>query len=141
VTAPPAGVVPAAVDEIAIDLAVFDELRLLGGGAEEDFLAELVDLFVHDTEPLLVQVREALEVGDAPAVGRFAHSMKGICGQLGGRRLVLSCDRLEGKAIAGLLAEGQTDLQEVELDYQELRRALTRQLASVNRQRPRSLRA
>lgn len=128
-------------EELTIDQAVFDELRVLGEGDEEDFLAELVDLFLHDTEPLLLYLREALEVGDSLAVGRFAHSIKGVCGQLGGRRLALSCDRLEGKATAGLLAEGQADLQEVESDFKELRRALTQQMASVGQQRSRSLRA
>ena len=55
----------ASATEITIDQAVFGELRFLGEGTKEDLVAELVDQFVHDTEPLLVQLREALEVGDA----------------------------------------------------------------------------
>ena len=107
--------------EHTIDPVVFDELRILGD-ATDRILAELVEQFVHDTEPLLVELRDALEVGDALAVGRIAHSIKGSSGQLGGRRLALSCGRLERKAAAGSLAEGQDDLLEVEIDYEELRR-------------------
>jgi HPt (histidine-containing phosphotransfer) domain-containing protein len=125
----------AAAGEATIDPAVFDELRALGEAAEEDFLADLVDQFVHDTEPLLVELSEALELGDARAVGRIAHSIKGTSGQPGGQRLASSCDRLERKATAGCPSDGQTDLQEVAGDYQELRRALTRQL-SPDRQLP-----
>ena len=82
--------------------------------------------FFSDTEPLLVELREACDARDAPAVGRIAHSIKGSSVQLGGRRLALSCGRLELKANDGSLADGQRDLMEVEIDYKELRRSLTR---------------
>ena len=81
---------------MTIDPAVIDELRVLGGADEQDFLAELIDQFVRETEPLLVELREALEVGrrrHAWAASRTA--IKGSCSQLGGRRLALSCGRLE----------------------------------------------
>jgi two-component system, sensor histidine kinase and response regulator len=127
--------------ELTIDPAVVDELRYLGESTEEDLIGELVDQFVDDTEPLLVQLRDALEIGDAPAVGRIAHSIKGSCDQLGGRRLALACGRLERKATGRSFSDGQNDLLEVEIEYQELRRALRQELSSGDRQRPRSLRA
>ena len=84
---------------------------------------------------------QALEVGDALAVGRIAHSIKGSSVQLGGRRLALSCGRLERKAAAGSFADGQDDLLEVEIDYKELRSSLTEQLAPVDLRHPRRLHA
>jgi two-component system sensor histidine kinase/response regulator len=143
----PASIVPfpridlGPVPEVTIDPAILDELRDLGEDSDHDLLTEVIDQFVRDTEPLLVQLREALDVGDAPAVGRIAHSIKGSCGQLGGLRLALSCGRLEGKAIANVLSDGQDDLLEVEIDYQELRRTLMAQPSRVDRQRSGSLRA
>ena len=104
-------------DEITLDPAVFDELRALAETADGGFLATLVDRFRTDTEPMLGQLREAFEIGNAPAVSRLSHSIKGSCGQLGGRRLALSCDRLERKATAGRLADGQHDLTEIEVDF------------------------
>jgi two-component system sensor histidine kinase/response regulator len=124
-----------AAAEITIDLAVLDELRLLGEATDQDFLAEIVNEFVHDTEPRLIDLRDAAALGDAELVGRIAHSIKGSGDQLGGRRLALSCGRLERKAVTGRLAQGQTDLQEVEFDYQELCHALGQQLASAGRRR------
>jgi PAS domain S-box-containing protein len=125
------------VDDVTIDPLVFDELRLLGEATDEDFLAQLVDRFVHDTEPLVAELRAALEVGDSTAVGRIAHNIKGSGAQLGGRRLTLSCSRLEDKARSGCLSEGAVDLQDVEFDYQDLCRTLIHQLASSDRNRTR----
>ena len=114
---------------MTIDPAVLDELRVLGRATEQDFVGELVEQFIHDTELRLVELRNALEVDDAVAVTRIAHSIKGSGGQLGGRRLALSCGRLERKAANGRLPEARLDLREVEFDYRELRGVLTQQLS------------
>jgi HPt (histidine-containing phosphotransfer) domain-containing protein len=116
--------------ELDIDHADFDELRLLAEVTEHDFVTELIDAFVHDTDQLLVQMRDASSRGDADAVNQIAHSIKGSGGQLGGRRLAASCDRLERRATTGALAGGLADLAEVENDYQALRATLTEQRAS-----------
>jgi HPt (histidine-containing phosphotransfer) domain-containing protein len=121
-------------DDLTIDPAVFDELRLLGEATEQDFLAELVGQFVAETGPLLVELRLAMEIGDAPAVARIAHDIKGSGDQLGGRRLALSCSHLEQMARADSLVDAKTSLQEVNFDYEDLCRTLIRQLSSPDRQ-------
>ena len=122
--------------EFAIDHADFDELRLLAEATEHDFVTELIDQFVHETDLLLVDLRAASLRGDAVAVGHIAHSIMGSGGQLGGRRLALSCGRLESTAIAGDLSGGHVDLSEVESDYQELRVTLTERRSSAGSQQP-----
>jgi two-component system sensor histidine kinase/response regulator len=124
------------VDDATIDPLVFDELRLLGEATDADFLAQLVDRFVHDTEPLMAELRAALESGDGSAVGPIIHNIKGSGAQLGGRRLALSCSRLEEKARSGVPV-GPVDLQDVDFDYQDLCRTLIHQLASSDRIRTR----
>lgn len=124
---PPVGHTPEA--ESTFDLAALQELRTLGEGIGEEFLSELVDLFVQDTELLLIELREAVEVSDVVAVGRIAHNIKGSGGQLGARQLASSCSRLERAAAAGLGSVSQTDLYEVEMDYVELCRALRQQMS------------
>jgi two-component system, sensor histidine kinase and response regulator len=118
-------------DEITFDPAVFNELRVVAGGNEHEFIRELVEQFAHDTEPVLGELRERLLAGDATAVGRIAHSIRGSASQLGGRRLALSCDRLEEKATTGRLSGGDLDMRELEADYQELHLALTKELSLV----------
>jgi PAS domain S-box-containing protein len=125
------------VDDLTIDPLVFDELRLLGEATDADFLAQLVDRFVHDTEPLMAKLRTALESGEGSAVSRIVHNIKGSGAQLGGRRLALSCSRLEEKARSGSPSLGPVDLQDVEFDYQDLCRTLIHQLASSARNRTR----
>lgn len=111
-------------DEPPVDPVFIDELRKIGKAAGQDFLGELVTEFVHDTDTLVVELRDALELKDAERVGRIAHKIKGSAGQLGGRRLTSSCARLETAALLGALTEGHVDLEELEVDYQELRLAL-----------------
>jgi two-component system, sensor histidine kinase and response regulator len=121
-------------DGAPIDRVVFDELRVLGDAVDHDFIADLVDEFMKNTEPLLIELRQAMAMGDALTVGRIAHSIKGSSVQLGGRRLAISCSRLEETTTTDSLGNRETDLQELEFDYLELCRALT-QLTSVDHQR------
>jgi len=120
-------------DELIVDPHVLDELRLLAETTAPDFLATLVDQFIADTEPLLVELRLAVDIDDAPAVARIAHSIKGSGDQLGGRRLALSCSRLEAMASADSLSDGQMNLREVEFDCRDLCRTLLRQLSPADR--------
>jgi HPt (histidine-containing phosphotransfer) domain-containing protein len=119
-------------DDVVLDQAVFDELRALGGEAETEFLTDIVTQFVSDTDPLLVQLRVLFEAGDAAAVSRIAHSIKGSCGQLGGVRLSASCARLENAAASTNLATATDDLAAVETDHQDLCQSLAQQLVSMN---------
>ena len=127
-----AAVGPAApVDEVVLDAAIFEELQDLAATSDGDFLAQLIDQFVVHTEPRLAALRSALQLGDYGDVALIAHTIKGGCGQLGGRRLASSCSRLERKAAAAELTRGQGEMQEIEFDYQELCRTLTMQVASA----------
>ena len=110
------------MEEEILEAAVIDELDSLG----EDFLAHLVDQFRRETELLLVELRDAHEIGDRPAVGRIAHSIKGSSSQIGGRRLASSCEELEQKATLEFASKRDDDLDDVEKSYDELRLALTR---------------
>ena len=119
---------------VTIERAVPDRTQEPGGSAEEDLLGELGAQFVHDTEPLLVQIRAAMDVGDASAVARIAHSLKGSAGDLGGLRLASACSRLVRLARAGSLSESEAELQEVESSFQDFCRTLSHQLSPVDRQ-------
>jgi histidine phosphotransfer protein HptB len=110
------------IEEEILEAAVVDELDSLG----EDFLAHLVDQFRRETEFLLAELRDAHQIGDRPAVGRIAHSIKGSSSQIGGRRLASSCEELEQNATLEHGSTHDDDLRHVEKSYDELRLALTR---------------
>jgi CheY-like chemotaxis protein len=121
-------------DVLTLDPTIFGELSTLGGHRERliggDLLAELVGEFIADTEARLVQLDDFLLANEAVAVARFAYLIKGSAGQLGGRRLAVSCGRLEQHAAAGSLSLCRADLGDVERDYRALRIALTAQLSA-----------
>jgi two-component system, sensor histidine kinase and response regulator len=110
--------------EVALDPSFLEDLRLLRDPAGGRTLVDLVHLFGSDTELRLVQLHSAFDHGDTPAMGRIAHSIMGSSGQMGGRRLVRTCDRLERKAASGSMSECHNLLDQVEIDFRELRDAL-----------------
>ena len=57
----------------------FDEQELLDRVDNDvGFLAETVQMLATDGRSLLAEVRQALAAGDAAAVGRSAHTLKGM---------------------------------------------------------------
>jgi HPt (histidine-containing phosphotransfer) domain-containing protein len=121
--------------EPTIDLLFIEELQAIGEAAKQDFLGELVDQFVRDTEMLLGELRTGLKADDAIGVSRIVHKIKGSAGQLGGRRLTSSCARMETNALEGDLEQALNDLQDVEADYEELSRALMKEWSLRRRTR------
>ncbi|MEA2581860.1 MAG: two-component system, sensor histidine kinase and response regulator [Actinomycetota bacterium] len=119
-------------DDAILDRTVFDELRALGGDAQKEFLTDIVAQFISDTDPVLVEMRDLFDAGDAAAVSRLAHSIKGSCSQLGGQRLSSSCTRLEEASNSDSLSTATTALAAVETDHKDLCQALAQQLVSVN---------
>ena len=69
----------------ALDREVLARLRGLQGDEETDFVAELAGVFLEDARWGLQEVEEALQRGDAPAVERVAHKLKGGSGSMGAR--------------------------------------------------------
>ena len=71
--------------EAPVDREVLARLRGLQGDKETDFVAELAGVFLEDARWGLQEVEEALQRGDAPAVERVAHKLKGGSGSMGAR--------------------------------------------------------
>ena len=114
-------------EEDTLEAAVIEELATFG----EEFLAQLVDQFLRETDVLFAELRTAREIGDHLAVGSIAHSLKGSSSQIGGRRLASSCDELEEKSTCEGASTCERDLHDVEKRYEELRRALTLRCVSA----------
>ena len=75
----------------ALDLAPLKEAV----GSDPAKLRRYLDLFTSSAAELLAQVRPAVEKRDAATVGRLAHSLKGTCGSVGARQMVLLAGALE----------------------------------------------
>jgi HPt (histidine-containing phosphotransfer) domain-containing protein len=58
---------------------LFDEAELLDRVDQDwEFLGETVDMLAADAPALVQEIRRAMDAGDATAVGRAAHTLKGM---------------------------------------------------------------
>ena len=82
--APPATeVVEETVSENPFD-ALVDEARMRVFRVDyPEIIDQLIELFVESTPPLLEELREAAERGDAEDIRRTAHRLKGSCQNIG----------------------------------------------------------
>ena len=82
-------------DEESADLAASLDLRGLQEQWEPDILDELIWLFLDSAPSQLVALREAAEAGDASAVERIAHTLKGSSASMSAARMAALCTRVE----------------------------------------------
>ena len=60
---------------------VFDKDALLKAFDNDwDFLKEVIDMFIADYPEMLTNIHDAIQAGDAPALQRTAHALKGMLG-------------------------------------------------------------
>jgi HPt (histidine-containing phosphotransfer) domain-containing protein len=67
-------------DSGIIDLSTYNELKELMGA---EYMVEVVDTYIQETDGLIHQLQTALVAGDAVAFGRLAHSIKSSSASLG----------------------------------------------------------
>jgi HPt (histidine-containing phosphotransfer) domain-containing protein len=87
-----------------LDPDVIESLRQLTPKGEPDVLKELLTLFLEDAPARIEKLRAGWQAGDAVAVQRAAHSMKGSSGNIGATQLYAVCSRLDAQGRSGDLA-------------------------------------
>jgi two-component system, sensor histidine kinase and response regulator len=96
-----------ALDQRAIEVL----LEMVGGDSE--FVDELVDAWLADTPGQLQAMRDAVAAGDAAALVRPAHTVKGSAASVGAAAVAASSGALEEQARAGTLDGADAKLGEV----------------------------
>jgi len=84
-----------------------------------EIVDQLVELFVESTPPLLVELREGAEGGDAEAVRRAAHKLKGSCQNIGAGFMAKLAGDIERTSAAA-----PADLDGLERIFEDTRDAL-----------------
>ena len=105
-----------------LDGAALDRLRESVG---EEFVGELVTMFLGDAPTQLATLRGALERGDAGEARRAAHTLKSNGATFGAEGFSELCRQLEEKAKAGELAAGDELVGQAEAEYVRVEAALT----------------
>jgi two-component system, sensor histidine kinase and response regulator len=85
----------------------------------------MIDLFFAQAQKLLPEIRHAAERGDAKALERLAHKLKGSMGSFGTDRAVAAALRLESMGRTGELVQPEEALADLEREVARLREALT----------------
>ncbi len=110
----------------ALDSAVLAGLRELGG---DDLLSELAGLFLEDTPQRLEGLREAIENGDAPAVERTAHALKGSSANIGAVAMSELTAQLQDAGRGGVLSGAPELLERLEREFERVRAELAAEAA------------
>lgn len=105
-------------DETVLNAGALDRLLRIGG---QDFLLEMIDLFLDNAPQRLATARAALEGGDHPAIYRAAHSLKSTAGNLGAGALQAVSERVEDRASAGDAEALPPLLAEMDRCYEKVR--------------------
>ena len=98
--------------------AALERLTRIGG---QEFLLEMIELFLEHAPERLAAARAAFEAGDFPSVYRAAHSLKSTAGNLGARGLQGAAERAEARASAEDGPAVAPLLDEMERRYEEIR--------------------
>jgi len=101
--------------------AIFDPSQMLQNiGGDQDLMVQLVDLFLERQADMMSQVRQALALGDAAAVERSAHTLKGTAGNLCAPELTLAAGRLEAVGRLGMLHDAPAVYAHLEMEMLRL---------------------
>jgi histidine phosphotransfer protein HptB len=78
-----------------IDQQSIENLRELNPGDNDEFLREIVTIYLEDTPQRIAELEQSLVAGDTPKFTRAAHSVKGSSANLGAMAVRAVAERLE----------------------------------------------
>jgi len=100
-------------------------------GGDRRLLREMLALFLTESPAMLQAVAGAVTAGDAPAVRRAAHALKGSVANFAAPRPVEAARALERMGTEGNLSGAPQALRELEDALQEFRHAAEQEAASA----------
>ena len=92
-----------------IDAELDANLRSMSEEAGDEFVADLVTVFLSETRKHVSGLACALQDKDVQKMNSILHSLKGSCGTLGAMRLAEAARKIEEDASAGPLGRGALD--------------------------------
>ena len=85
-------------DHPIIDSESIENLRSLNPGDGDEFLREIIAIFLEDTPQRIAELEESLLGGDTPRFTRAAHSVKGSSANLGAMAVRDVAEQLEHRS-------------------------------------------
>lgn len=91
------------MNDPALDASVLEGLRQLNQEGQPDIVREVLTVFLADAPTRLAAIDDAIRAGDAQAIHRTAHTLKGAAGSIGATALQARCRELEEAGKEGTL--------------------------------------
>jgi CheY-like chemotaxis protein len=118
--------------EPAIDSKVFEEFRTLGADSgANNFVTELIDQYLAESTSRMATLKDAAKHGDAPALRRVTHSLRGSSGTVGAHRMAELCRDLETLARGTTLDGSLAMVTALEDEFERVGLALYAELRSA----------
>lgn len=111
-------------DVPVIDPRTVEDLRALNPGDNDEFLREIVGIFLGDTPLRIAELDQSLGARDMGKFARAAHSIKGSSSNLGASRLRAAAEAVEHHAKAHGLEGIVPRIDEVKSEFAQVDTAL-----------------
>ena len=95
---------PTVHESSVIDIKAIADLRALNPDDNDEFLREIIGIFLADTPVRITELETSLAAGDVASFTRAAHSIKGSSSNLGAVALRAVAENLEHRARTNGLA-------------------------------------
>ncbi|MSU24948.1 MAG: Hpt domain-containing protein [Opitutus sp.] len=112
---------------LVIDPQAIENLRSLSAGDDDEFLREIIGIFLEDTPQRIAELTQSLQAGDVAKFTRAAHSIKGSSANLGASTLRALAEKLEHQSrqtgldgAAPLVGEIQAEFTRAETELRRL---------------------
>jgi HPt (histidine-containing phosphotransfer) domain-containing protein len=111
-------------DPSIIDPAAIENLRSLNPGDNDEFLREIVGIFLEDTPQRIAELEASLAENDLNRFTRAAHSIKGSSANLGASILRAEAEKLEHHARKDGLTEVSAMIASIHAEFSRAKREL-----------------
>jgi len=108
-------------EQAIIDMPTYYQLKELMGA---DFVVELIDTYISETNTLIEQLGHALNNGEAASFGRVAHSIKSSSASLGALVFSQQARELEMMGKAADLAGAGEKLEKLGTGFRQVQQKL-----------------
>ena len=113
---------PPSTQSEGLDAGVFVTLRQMLG--QDQFLAEVIDIYLEDAPKLLQVMKKAVAQGKAISLQQAAHTLKSSSAVFGATSLSHFCQELEVSGSSGTWAKAVALMSQVETEYEKVQTAL-----------------
>ncbi|MFO0995833.1 MAG: ATP-binding protein [Alphaproteobacteria bacterium] len=115
-----------------VDSRALDDLAKLAPGT--DFVDQVINDFILDTQQVLSEIREAAEAGDVMKFRNGLHALRSSAANVGAARLHVLCSGFERSSAGEIRSNSDAQIQKVDEEFARFKSAVAHHLAERRQQ-------